>query len=271
MVDEAGNAHEYVGTIIDTTERVRAEEALRKSQEELARVTRVLSMGAVTASIGHELNQFVLAIVTNGSAALRWIQRAQPNLEETVAAVRRMIRDAELASDIIGNIRAFLQKTAVSKEPLDVAEVIMEVRAVVGGEVAKQRVTIEESYAPALPRILGVRIELEQVLLNLVLNGIEAMADVVDRPRILTIRCEPSCDIDSGTAVAIAVEDAGRGFDGVNPEELFEAFYTTKPDGLGMGLSIARSIVQAHGGRLTATANAEHGATFQFFVPGVEE
>ena len=266
VFSDTGQLVEYVGSIIDMTERVHAGEALHRSQQELAHVTRVLNLGALTASIGHDLSQFVVAIETNSSACLRWLSRKQPNLDEAAAAVRRIMRDAGLVGDVIANIRGFLQKTAGTKTDVDVVDVIAEARLFVEAEAATHRVAIEQSIAGALPPVLAVRVELQQVLLNLMLNAIEAMAEVAARPRILRIHCEHE-QLEHGSAVVVGIEDSGAGFAAVDPERLFDAFYTTKPQGLGLGLSIARSIVEAHGGRLWAMANAEHGVTFRFTIP----
>ena len=270
VLSASGELTEYVGTIIDMTERVRADEALSRSRQELAHVTRVMSLGALTASIGHDLSQFVVAIETNGSACLRWLSREQPNLEEAVAALRRIMRDAGLVADVIGNIRAFLQKTAGPKTALNLAHVIREARLLVEAEAARHHVVVEESPADALPPVLAVRVELKQVLINLMMNAIEAMAEVAERPRILRIHCELG-DLEHGRGVVVGVEDSGPGFAALDPQRLFDAFYTTEAHGLGMGLSIARSIVEGHGGRLWATANPQHGLTFRFTIPVARE
>lgn len=266
VLGESGDLLEYVGTVIDLTDHVRTEEALRRSREELAHVTRVMSLGALTASIGHDLNQFVVAIVANGTACLHWLAREQPNLDEATAAVRRIMRDAELIGDVVGNVRAFLGKAAQPSTDLDLAAVIREVRELVEPEATRHRVVIEETLAEGLPRARGVRIEVQQVLLNLMTNAIDAMAGITDGPRVVRVRAEPDSRA-RATAVLVAIEDSGTGFAGVDERRLYDAFYTTKPHGLGMGLSIAHSIVERHGGRLWATPNAVHGVTFQFMLP----
>jgi len=269
MFDESGRPLEYVGTLIDMTERVEAHDALHRSQHELAHVARVVSLGVLTASIGHNLNQFIVAILTNGSACLRWLSREPADLDEAAAAVRRIMRDAGQAADFIGNIRAFLQKTAGRKTSLNIADVVHQVRLLVDAEAEKYHVAFEQSVARELPPVLAVRVEVQQVLLNLMINALEAMAEVSDRPRILGIRCTVD-DADHPPVVLITIADSGSGF-AVDPERLFDAFYTTKPQGLGMGLAIARTIVEAHGGRLWATANPLHGATFHCTIPAAPQ
>ena len=269
MFDQSGRRLEYVGTLIDMTERVEADDALHRSQHELAHVARVVSLGVLTASIGHDLNQFIVAILTNGSACLHWLSREPADLDEGAAAVRRIMRDAALAGDFIGSIRAFLQKTAGRKTSLNIADVVQQVRLLVDAEAEKNHVAFEQSVARGLPPVLAVRVELQQVLLNLIMNALEAMAEVSDRPRILGIRCTAD-DADHPPVVLVTIADSGSGF-AADPERLFDAFYTTKPQGLGMGLAIARTIVEAHGGRLWATANPLHGATFHFTIPAAPQ
>jgi len=266
VFSETGQLAEYVGTIIDLTERVRADEALRRSQQELAHLTRVLSLAALTASIGHDLSQFVVAIETTGSACLRWLAREPPDLEQAEAAVRRIMRDAGLVGDVVGNMRAFLRKTARTKTELNVADVIREARLLIEAEAAKHDVAIDESIADSLPPLLAVRVELQQVLLNLMLNAIEAMAEVSERPRILRIHAAPG-HLEYGRTVVVSLEDSGPGLAGADSARLFDAFYTTKSKGLGMGLSIARSIIEDHGGRLWAMPNPQHGVTLRFTIP----
>jgi C4-dicarboxylate-specific signal transduction histidine kinase len=206
-------------------------------------------------------------VVTNGSACLRWLDRSEPNIEEAMQAVRRIVRDANRAADVIAHTRALLRKSTAEKTLLNVTEVAREVLALVHPEILRHRVVIRESLAEGLTPVLGDRVQLQQVMLNLVLNGIEAMTDVSDRSRELAIRAEPH-RLEDGPGVLVAVEDAGVGLSAENRERVFDAFYTTKSHGLGMGLSISRSIIQGHGGRLWAAANPLHGTTFQFALPG---
>lgn len=260
----------FPAIVVDITERKLAEESLRTAQAELAHVARVATVGELAASLAHELNQPLAAVVTNGSACLRWLGRDQPNLDEATEAVRRIIRDATRASDVIAHTRAVLKKSDGERTPLNMTEVIREVLVLAGPEVRRHRILVQQLLGEDLPPVLGVRVQLQQVALNLIMNAIEAMADVSDRRRELGIRSQGQ-EVDDGPGVLVAVEDAGIGFAQENLDRLFEAFYTTKSHGLGMGLSISRSIIQAHGGRLWATPNAGHGATFQFVLPARKE
>ena len=257
----------HVAVVRDTTERKRAEEALRQTQAELAHVTRVMTMGALTASIAHEVNQPLAAVVTNGNACLRWLAREVPDLEEARAAVERIIRDGPRASEVIRRMRALAQRTDPQTAWLDLNDVIHEVIALVHGEVRQQRGVLRTELSAALPPVLGDRVQLQQVILNLVINGIEAMQAVTDRPREVHIRSHRH----EANNVLVAVRDVGIGLDPENMARLFDAFFTTKPGGMGMGLSISRTIIEAHGGRLWATANDGHGATFQFTLPAGRE
>jgi PAS domain S-box-containing protein len=261
--DERGEPLFGIGVVEDITERKRAEEALRQTQAELAHVTRVMTLGALTGSIAHEVNQPLAAVVTNGNACLRWLVREAPDLEEARAAVERIIRDGTRASEVIRRIRALAQKTEPQTAWLDLNEVIREVLTLVHSEVLTQRVSLRAELSAALPPVRGDRIQLQQVIMNLVINGIEAMHAVTDQPRELQIRSQ-RYDADN---VLVAVQDSGIGLDPQNMARLFDAFFTTKAGGMGMGLAISRSIIEAHGGRLWASANAGPGATFQCTLP----
>ena len=241
-------------------ERSHAERALREAQAELAHVTRVLAMGELTASIAHEVNQPLAAIVANANAGSRWLANPTPNLEEARNAISRIVRDGNRASDVIRRIRALVKKGDTEKTLLDINEVIQEVVSLTHSEIQKSGVMLKMNLASGLPRILGDRIQLQQVILNLVMNGIEAMNTVKDRPREMLIR---SSQYESDK-VLVAVQDSGIGIDSQNLEKIFDTFYTTKSQGMGMGLAISRSIVENHGGRLWAVPNDGPGATFQF-------
>jgi PAS domain S-box-containing protein len=240
-----------------------AEDALRQTQTELARVARVVSMGELTASIAHEVNQPLSAIITNGHACLRWLVRDPPDLGEARASVQRIIDDGIRAADVIKHIRAFLRRTDPVGTDVRLEDVIGEVVTIVGGEARARRVVVQVRCADGLPPVPGDRIQLQQVLLNLSLNAIEAMTGVEDRPRVVQYAAHPFGD----DAVLVAVRDSGVGLDVASLNRAFDAFYTTKPEGMGMGLAISRSIVEAHGGRLWATRNDDHGTTFQFLLP----
>ena len=241
-------------------ERSRAEHALREAQAELAHVTRVMTMGELAASIAHEINQPLAAVVTNANACLRWLTGPTPNLDEAQAAVARIARDGNRASDVIGRIRALVKKSATEQAHLDINEVIQEVLGLIQTEIRKNEVVLRMKLAPDLPRILGDRVQLQQVILNLMMNGIETMSTVTNRSQDLLIR---SCRYESDK-VLIAVQDSGTGLETESLDHLFTAFFTTKPKGMGMGLAISRSIIEAHGGKLWASPNDGPGATFQF-------
>ena len=227
----------------DVDDRKKAEEALRTSQAELAHVTRVMSMGELTASIAHEVNKPLAAVVTlNGHACLRWLNRETPDLTEEVrAAVERMIHSGIRGSEVIARIRAFVKKEPPVRDGLDVNNVIHEIATMAQMQIDGS--TLRFDLAQILPRVLADRIQLQQVLLNLIGNGLDAMKAVTDRPRVLCIRTSAH----EADGVSVAVEDAGTGIDPAQFDRLFETFYTTKPDGLGLGLSISRSIIESHG------------------------
>jgi PAS domain S-box-containing protein len=258
--DETGKIVKWYGTSADIEDRKRAEETLSKAQAELAHVTRVTTMGELAASIAHEVNQPLSAIVNNGSACLRWLASEEPNLDEARDAARRIIRDGNRAGEVITRIRALLRKTDAKKARLDINQTIREVVTLTRNEAAGKGVAIRMELAAGLPPVLGDRVQLQQVILNLIMNGIEAMASVTDRPRELLIS---SRQHESDKAL-VAVRDSGVGLGGQDLERIFDAFYTTKSQGMGMGLAISRSIVEDHGGRLWAAPNDGPGATFQF-------
>ena len=266
VYDEQGKILQWFGTYTDIEDRRQAEEALHAAQAELAHVSRLTIMGELTASLAHELNQPLAAVVTNGGACLRWLDRGEPNLEEAMSAVRRMIRDADRAADVIAHVRAMLRSSGVEKVWLDVTGVIREVLVLAQPEIQRHRIVMREALAEDLPPVWGDRVQLQQVLLNLIVNGMEAMAEVEEPDRALTIRSEHG-KVDQGPGVLVSVQDAGVGVAPENLDRLFDAFYSTKSDGLGLGLSISRSIIQRHGGRLWATANEGPGTTLQFVLP----
>ena len=254
-------------TLMDITERNRTQEALQQAQAELAHVTRLTTLGELTASIAHEVNQPLAAIVTNGEACLRWLAYRPPELEEVRGAVESMISDGVRASEVVWGLRGLSKKSTPQRRLLDLNDVIEQLVLLVERELLNNRVTLRLELAPALPAVFGDRIQLQQVIMNLVINGIQSMASVTDRPRELLIRSRLGED----DQVLIEVRDCGSGIDPQDMQQLFNAFFTTKPNGMGMGLSICRSIIEAHGGRIWASSNAGPGATFAFTVPSARE
>lgn len=242
-------------------------EALQKAQTELAHVTRVMTLGELTASIAHEVNQPLAAIVTNGNATLRWLGGATPNLSEARQAVERIIKDSYRASEVISRIRTLVKKAPPRSDLVDLNEVIVEVFALAQSEARRNRVSLKRQLKNELPLVRGDRVQLQQVILNLIVNGLEAIAKSRDGARELIVRS----DRDEEDRVIVAVSDSGEGLDATNSEHLFDAFFTTKPDGMGMGLAISRTIIEAHGGRLWATSNSPRGAVFQFTLPANAE
>jgi len=259
-VNDSDDLVEFVGTVIDVTERKQAEEGLRKAQAELAHVIRVMTMGELATSIAHEINQPLSAIVTNGNACLRWLAGDSPNLDEAREAARRIIRDGNRAGDVIARIRALLRKTDTDKARLDINQTVQEVVILMQDDAVRKGVALRMELAADVLPVLGDRVQLQQVILNLVMNGIEAMSGVTDRSRDLLIRSRQH----ESDKVLVAVQDSGVGLQSESLDHLFKAFFTTKPKGMGMGLAISRSIIEAHGGKLWAVPNDGPGATFQF-------
>jgi C4-dicarboxylate-specific signal transduction histidine kinase len=236
------------------------EGALRETQAELAHVSRVTTMGELAASIAHEVNQPLVGVVMNASASLRLLDRKSPDLVETREAIRAIIRDGNRAADVVSRMRALFKKARPAKEQLNINEAIEEVVILTRGEVRRNKVALRMELAANLPLIMADRVQVQQVVMNLILNGIEAMRAVEDRERDLQIKTQRSEE----DRLLVAVQDSGIGLDPGNVERIFDAFHTTKPGGMGMGLSISRSIVENHGGRLWAIPNDGPGATFQF-------
>jgi C4-dicarboxylate-specific signal transduction histidine kinase len=230
---------------------------------ELAHANRVATMGELSASITHEINQPVAAAVNNASAALHWLGKEPPDVEQARQALNRIFANGNRASEVIGRIRALIKKAPPRKDDLEINKVILEVIALSHGELVKNGVSVQTQLAEDLSLIHGDRVQLQQVILNLIMNAVQAMSGVSEGSRELLI----GTGKDASSGVFVAVQDSGSGLDPKNSERLFDPFYTTKPSGMGLGLSICRSIVEAHGGRIWATANVPRGAAFQFTLP----
>jgi PAS domain S-box-containing protein len=269
-----GRIVKWYGKSTDIEDLKRAEEELRRrearlrdAQMELAHANRVTATGQLAASIAHEVSQPIAAALTNANAARRWLGAEPPDLEEVRQALDRIIRDGRRASDIIGRIRALVRKAPPRTAQLDINETMLEVIAPTRSELRRNRTSLQTQLADGLPLVFGDRIQLQQVMLNLILNAVEAMSGSSETPRELLIRTEQ----DGPDSVLVAVQDSGPGLQPESLDRLFEAFYTTKPSGMGMGLSICRSIIEAHSGRVWATPNLLRGAAFQFTLPRQRE
>jgi C4-dicarboxylate-specific signal transduction histidine kinase len=254
-----------VGTSIDVTERKRAEqalEALRQAQADLAHVSRVTTMGELTASLAHEVNQPIAAAVTNANTCLRWLTRDHPDLEEAREAASRIVKDATRAADIISRTRLLFKKGTSQRELVDVNEVIREMVVLLRSEATRHNILVRTELAADLPQAMGDRVQLQQVVMNLMVNSIDAMEDV-DGARELAIKSQRA----ENEQVLVSVSDTGVGLPQQQADQIFKAFFTTKLQGTGMGLSISRSIVESHGGRLWAAENSPRGASFCFSLP----
>jgi C4-dicarboxylate-specific signal transduction histidine kinase len=252
-----------MGTIVDLHDRNEAQQALRATQAELARVSRLATMGELAASIAHEVNQPLAAVINNSNACLRLLADRDLEPEVLRGALAQIVADATRASAVIARIRAFIRKAPADKTRLDINETIQEVLTLVAHELYDNQVLLECQLGTALPLVLGDRIQLQQVVLNLVVNGIEAMATVTNRSRLL---CVQSRIDESGDGVLVAVADSGPGL-AADTDRLFSPFFTTKANGIGMGLSISRSLIEDHRGRLWASSNSPHGTKFCFTLP----
>jgi signal transduction histidine kinase len=256
---------------------------LLKAQGELAHVARMTTLGELTASITHEINQPLAGIVTNANASLRWLAREVPDLAEARDAIHRIVRDGNRASAVIARTRALIKKAPIAKEPLEINDVIQEVLALTQNELQRHHISVRTQFANDLPSVKADRIQLQQVLLNLVVNAIQAMSTVSDGPRELQLASQTIAEIDFEEAkesgprlpsvgprpaqVSVTIKDSGPGLDAEHLDHLFDPFFSTKPHGLGIGLTITRSIVEAHGGRVSAKANLPRGAVFEFTLP----
>jgi C4-dicarboxylate-specific signal transduction histidine kinase len=242
--------------------RNRAEDALRQANSDLARVSRVTIMGELTASLSHEINQPIAAAVTDASTCLRWLTRDPPDLVEAREAASRTIKDATRTAEIVSRVRELFMKGTSQRHSVNVNEVIQEMVGLLRGEAARYSISIRTRLAPGLPHVMGDRVQLQQVLMNLMLNSIDAMREV-EGPRELTINSQPG----SNEELVVSVSDTGVGISPQEVDQIFDAFFTTKPHGTGMGLRISRSIVESHGGRLWAAGNSPRGASFYLTLP----
>jgi C4-dicarboxylate-specific signal transduction histidine kinase len=252
----------FTGFIRDISEKKRSEEELRHSQAELARMMRVVTIGQLTASIAHEVSQPLAGIIMNASTCFRMLKGDAPNLDGARETAQRTIRDANRASEVISRLRTLFSKKQIDVEPIDLNEAAREVIALLSGELERNNVILKHEFSEYLPKVHGDRVQLQQVILNLLRNASDAMSAIEDRPRQMVLRTELE-----GEHVRLLVQDSGVGFTPEVADQMFESFYTTKSDGMGVGLSISRSIIEANHGRLWATANEGPGATFAFSIP----
>src|SRR5262249_2484055 len=257
-VIENGALKRIVGTAMDVTERKQAEEALLAARAELERVTRVTNLGELTASIAHELNQPLAAVVSDAGASVRWLDKHPPEVERAREGLKRTIEEGVRAGEIVKRIRRLMTKSPSRKDWVDVNKTIEEVIGLTRSEIQRHDISLVTHLSTDLPLIRGDRIQLQQVILNLMVNAMEAMSGLT--PAELTVKSGN----DGTNGVVVSVVDAGRGLQEANLDRLFEPFYTTKPNGMGMGLAICRSIISAHQGKLWATPNVPRGAVFQF-------
>jgi len=263
VLDSSGNLVQFVGSSTDITERRQAEEDLRQAQADLARISRITTMGELTASLAHEVNQPIAAAVTDANTCLRWLNRDHPDLEEAREAASRVVKDATRAAEIISRTRLLFKKVNPQWESVDLNETIREMVTLLSGEAVRYSISIRTELAAGLPQVMGDRVQLQQVLMNLIINSIEAMRDV-DGTRELTIQSQRGVD----GQVLISVNDTGVGLPPQQADQIFNAFFTTKGHGTGMGLRISRTIVESHGGRLWSADNPPRGASFQFTLSG---
>jgi PAS domain S-box-containing protein len=266
VFDASGDLVQFVGSLTDITDRKRAEESLRQAQSDLARVNRVTTMGELTASLAHEVNQPIAAAVTNAKTCLRWLTREHPDVEEARAAAMRIVNDGTRAAEIIKRIRLPFKKGTSERELVDINEVIREMVVLLHGEATRYSILVQTELEADTPRLMADRVQLQQVLMNLMLNAIDAMKDA-DGARELDIKLQRA----ENDQVLVCVSDTGVGLPAQQSDQVFEAFFTTKPHGTGMGLAISRSIVESHGGRLWAANNSPRGASFCFALPANAE
>ena len=265
ILNRSGDAVEIVGSAVDITDLERAEQErarLRQAQAELTHISRVTSMGELTASLAHEVQQPIAAAVTDANTCLRWLARDQPDLEEARAAASRIVQDGKRASEIVKRVRQLFKKDGLQREWVDLNDIIREMMLVLHSEAIQYKVSVRSELAADLPQVMGDHVQLQQVVMNLMMNGIDAMKEV-EGPRELLIKSERG----ENHQALVLVSDTGVGLPPQQTDQIFNAFFTTKPQGTGMGLRISRSIVESHGGRLWASANSPRGASFHFALP----
>ncbi len=261
MVDAAGHVTQWYGLLIDIDDRKNIEEALRRTETRLARATQIATVGELAASIAHEINQPLGAVVTNAYACLRWLSGESANLGKAREAAERIVRDGKATSEVVGRIRALFKRTPVQHVTLDLNGLIVEVVRLVGIESSRRHVAMQTELQEDLQSVLGDRVQIQQLVLNLLMNGLDAMDSVRDRPKTLVIRSRQS----NPTTALVEIEDSGIGL--TDCERVFDPFFTTKEHGMGMGLTICRSIAEGHNGKLWATSNKTFGTTFRFTLP----
>ena len=262
VLDRSGDLAQFVGSTTDITDRKRAEEALRQAHADLARISRITTMGELTASLAHEVNQPIAAAVTDANTCLRWLNRDHPDMEEARQAASRVVKDATRAAEVISRTRQLFKKGTPQSEWVDMNEVIHEMLALVIGDMSRLSISVRIELADDLPQIAGDRVQLQQVLMTLMMNGIDAMKDS-NGTRELVVNSRRA----DNQQITVTISDTGSGLPREHAEKIFNAFFTTKPHGTGMGLRISRSIVESHGGRLWASHNSPRGATFHVNLP----
>jgi C4-dicarboxylate-specific signal transduction histidine kinase len=259
--DESGE--EFIGVTTDETERVRANAAVHEAQAELARVARLTTMGELAASIAHEINQPLAAVVAYGNGALRWLDRAPPDLEEVKASLQGIVAEGSRASEVIVRVRELFKHRKPNYSALDTNDAIREVLALTGSALRSRSVTVQTTLPADLPLALGDRVQLQQVVMNLIMNGADAMSTVTGRPRVLRIESR----VGGENSIQVTIKDSGIGIQEAVRHRIFDPLFTTKATGMGMGLSICRTIIEAHGGKLWASPGTDHGTDFQFAIP----
>jgi PAS domain S-box-containing protein len=262
VLDASGNLVQFIGSTTDITERKQAEEALRQAQADLARISRITTMGELTASLAHEVNQPIAAAVTDANTCLRWLNRDQPDMEEARQAALRVVKDATRAAEVISRTRLLFKKGAPQSELVDMNEVIHEMLALIIGDMSRRSISVRIELADDLPQITGDRVQLQQVLMNLMMNGIDAMKDS-NGTRELIVNSQRA----DNQQIMVTISDTGVGLPPQHADKIFNAFFTTKPNGTGMGLRISRSIIESHGGHLWAENNSPQGASFHLTLP----